>query len=261
MPIHPTALVDQAATIDPSAEIGPFVVIEGPVVIGPRTRVLAHATLLGDTQIGADNAIHMGAVIGNTPQDLSYSGAPTRVRIGDRNVIREHVQIHRAAVAGSSTEIGDDNFLMATAHVAHDCKVGNRVILANGAVLGGHARVEDRVFLSGNTAVHQHVRVGTLALLRGTCAADRDVPPFCIVDGINDVRGLNRIGLRRAGYDAAQIDGLHHAFRVLFGRRRNLGLALAELEAEGPTAEVAQLIEFIRSSKRGVCTAPRRTAP
>lgn len=258
MPIHPTALVDPAATIDPSAEVGPFVVVEGPVAIGPRTRVLAHATLLGDTRIGADNAIHMGAVIGNTPQDLGYTGAPTSVRIGDRNVIREHVQIHRAAVAGGSTEIGDDNFLMANAHVAHDCKVGDRVILANGAVLGGHARVEDRVFLSGNTAIHQHVRVGTLALLRGTCAADRDVPPFCIVDGINDVRGLNRVGLRRAGYDAAQIDALHHAFRVLFGRRRNLGHALAELEAQVPTAAVAQLIEFIRSSKRGVCTAPRR---
>lgn len=257
MPIHPTAIVDPAARIDPSAEIGPFVVVDGPVVVGARTRVLAHATLIGDTHLGSDNEIHMGAVVGNTPQDRSYAGAATGVRIGDRNVIREHVQIHRATIAGSATRIGDDNYLMATAHVAHDCTVGNSVIMANGAVVGGHATIEDRVFLSGNTAVHQQVRVGTLALLRGTCAADRDVPPFCIIDGINDVRALNRIGLRRAGYGPERIDALHHAFRVLFGRRRNLTRAIEELEAEGANDDVRRLLDFIRASKRGVCTAAR----
>lgn len=258
MTIHPSAIVDPAATIDPSASVGAFVVVEGPVVVGPRTRIAAHATLLGDTHLGADNEIHMGAVIGNTPQDRSYVGAATGVRIGNRNVIREHVQVHRATIEGAATRLGDDNYLMATAHVAHDCVVGNHVTLANGAVLGGHATVEDRVFLSGNTAVHQRVRVGTLALLRGTCAADRDIPPFCIVDGINQVRALNRIGLLRAGFSRARVDALHHAFRVLFGRRRNLARATAELEAEGPGDDVRYLLDFIRASKRGICVAPAR---
>jgi UDP-N-acetylglucosamine acyltransferase len=232
------------------------VVVEGPVIVGARTRVLAHATLLGSTTIGADNEIHMGAVIGNTPQDRGYAGGESGVRIGDRNIFREHVQVHRASSPGGATEIGDDNFFMATSHVAHDCRVGNHVTLANGAVLGGHATVEDRVFLSGNSAVHQHVRVGTLAFLRGVSAADRDVPPYCIVDAINVVRALNRVGLRRAGVPAAGIDALRRAFRILFARRRNLALAMEEVGAGPVTAEVQRLLDFIRSSTRGICSGP-----
>lgn len=257
MAIHPTAIVDPAAEIDPSASIGPFVVVDGPVVVGARTRVLAHATLLGRTTIGADNEIHMGAVIGNTPQDRGYDGSATEVCIGDRNVFREHVQIHRASRPGGATRIGDDNYFMATSHIAHDCRVGSHVTLANGAAVGGHATLADRVFLSGNTAVHQHVRVGTLAMLRGVSAADRDVPPYCIVDGIDVVRALNRVGLRRAGVPAERIDALRRAFRILFARRRNLTLAMAEVEAVAPTDEVAHLLEFLRSSTRGVCSGPR----
>jgi len=257
MPIHPTAIVDPSAAIDPSADIGPFVVVEGPVVIGARTRIFAHATVVGDTHIGTDNEIHMGAVIGNTPQDRSYRGAATGVRIGDRNVFREHVQVHRATIEGQATRIGNDNYLMATSHVAHDCTVGDHVIFANGAVIGGHAVIEDLVFLSGNAAVHQHVRMGKLSFLRGVCGANRDVAPFCIVDGIGDVRALNRVGLRRAGYDRSRIDALHHAFRTLFARRRNLSHAIAELEAENPGEDVRYMLDFIRNSKRGVCSAPR----
>jgi len=258
MPIHPTALVDAAADIHPDADIGPFVVIDGPVVVGARTRVLAHATLLGNTRIGADNEIHMGVALGDTPQDRSYDRAPSQVRIGDRNVFREHVQVHRGSGAGTVTVIGDDNYFMATAHVAHNCIIGNHVTLANGAVVGGHAHIEDRVFLSGNTAVHQHVRVGTLAFLRGVSAADRDVPPFCIVDDINVIRALNRIGLRRAGFEPARIDALRRAFRILFAHRRNLNQAMAEVESEPITADVRQLLGFIRASERGVCAGPRQ---
>lgn len=256
MPIHSTALVDPAASIDPSATIGPFVVVDGPVVVGARTRVLPHATLLGPTTIGADNEIHMGAVIGNTPQERGYAGSESSVRIGDRNIFREHVQVHRASRPGGVTEIGDDNFFMATSHVAHDCRIASHVTLANGAVIGGHATIEDRVFLSGNSAVHQHVRVGTLAFLRGVSAADRDVPPYCIVDSINVVRALNRVGLRRAGVSAEGIDALRRAFRILFARRRNFTLAMEEVCAAPVTAEVQRLLDFIRSSPRGVCSGP-----
>jgi UDP-N-acetylglucosamine acyltransferase len=257
MPIHPTALIDPRAEIDPSAEIGPYVVVDGPVVVGAGTRVLAHAVLTGHTTIGRDNVIHSGAVIGDEPQDLTYKGAPTAVRIGDRNVIREHAEIHRATKLERPTTLGDDNFLLSQAHVAHDCQLGNRIILATGATLGGHVHVADLVFVSGNCVVHQNVRIGTLALLRGLSRTSRDVPPFCMMDWTHVVRGINRVGLRRAGFSAEQIRAVQRAFVTLFGTRRNLRQALAEVESGPLTAEVAHLVEFIRASKRGVCGGPR----
>src|SRR5574341_1857830 len=166
MPIHPAAFVDPHAEIHAAAEIGPFVVIDHHVRVGRGTRVLAHATLTGWTDIGEDNVIHMGAVIGDAPQDVTYDGSESYVRIGARNVIREHVQIHRGTKPGSTTTIGDDNYFMNNAHIGHNCHVGNRTIMANGAVLGGYVVLEDQVFVSANCAVHQFVRVGRLALLR-----------------------------------------------------------------------------------------------
>lgn len=258
MAIHPTAIVDPRATIDTTAEIGPYVVIEGPVRIGPRTRVLAHAFLGGVTTLGADNVVHPGAVLGHEPQDLSYTGAPTELVIGDRNVFREHAEVHRATQPGTQTVIGDDNFLMSRAHVAHNCRLGNRTILATGATLGGHVTVGDMAFVSGNCVVHQHVRVGRLALLRGLSRASRDVPPFAISDYTHTVRGVNRVGLRRAGLDPDRIRALASAFRVLFRVRTNLATALARVEAEFQTPEIGELIAFIRSSIRGVGGGPRR---
>ena len=205
--------------------------VDGPVVVGAGTRVLAHAVLTGHTTIGRDNVIHMGAVVGHEPQDLSYKGAPTGLRIGDRNIIREHVEIHRATTLEHPTTLGDDNFLFGHAHVGHDCQLGNRIIMANGAMLGGHVTVDDQAFISGNCVVHQFVRVGRLALLRGLSRTSRDVPPFCIMDGTHTVRGINRVGLRRAGFSAEQIRALQRAFATLFRSRRNLRLALAEVEA------------------------------
>lgn len=256
MPVHPSAVIDPRARIDPLADIGPFVVVDGPVVVGAGTRVCAHVTLTGATTIGRDNVIHSGAVIGDVPQDLSYRGEESFVRIGDRNVIREHVEIHRGSKAGSATEVGDDNFLMTHAHIAHDCRVGNRVIMATGTALGGHVQVADQVFLSGNCVVHQFVRVGRLALLRGLSRASRDVPPFCIMDGTHTVRGVNRIGLRRAGFTSDQIRALRRAFATLFRTRRNLRLALEDVCAGGCSPEVAHVVEFIRASTRGVCSGP-----
>lgn len=256
MPIHATAIVDPAAEIATDVTVGPYVVIDGPVVVGARTRIAAHATLCGHTTIGEENEIHMGAVIGNTPQDRGYAGEESFVKIGSRNIFREHVQIHRGTGEGTTTSIGDDNFLMATAHVAHNGTVGNHVTMANGAVIGGHATVEDRVFLSASCAVHQHVRVGALAFLRGLSAVDRDVPPFAMVDQINVIRGLNRVGLQRAGFSRDAIAELRRLYRRLFARRCNLSLAIGELEKEGLGPEANRVLAFIRTSERGVCRGP-----
>ena len=256
--IHPSAIVDPRAEVDPSAEIGPYVVIDGPVRIGPRTRVMAGAYLAGRTEIGADNVIHPGAVLGHEPQDLAYDGAPTGLRIGARNVLREHCEVHRGTRAGTVTEIGDDNYLMSHAHVAHNCRLGNRVILATGAALGGHVQVDDQAFISGNCVVHQHVRVGRLSIMQGLASASRDVPPFAIVAGMHTVRGLNRVGLERAGFDRQRQRALATAFRILFRVRTHLGAAMARVEAEVRSPDVDHLLAFLRTSRRGVALGPPR---
>ncbi len=258
MPVHPTAIVDLRATLDGSAEIGPYVVIDGPVTIGPRTRVLAGAYLTGRTEIGADNVIHPGVVLGHEPQDLAYRGAETGLRIGDRNVFREHAEVHRGTEPGTWTEIGDDNYLMSQAHVGHNCRLGSNVIMATGATLGGHVVVEDQAFISGNCVVHQHCRVGRLVIMRGLSRASRDLPPFAIVDGTHTVRGLNRVGLRRAGFDRERMGALASAFRILFRVRTNLAAAMARVEAEVRSPDVDHLLAFIRSSRRGVAFGPVR---
>ena len=258
MPIHPTAIIDARAEVHPHAEIGPYVVVDGPVRVGPGTRVLAHVTLLGWTRIGAANVIHPGAVLGDEPQDLAYDGSESYLDIGDRNVIREHVHIHRGTQPRSSTIIGNDNYFMNNSHVAHNCRVGDHVILANGAVLGGYVQVEDRVFLSAGCAVHQYVRIGRLALMRGLSRTSRDVPPFCIVDGTHTVRALNRVGLRRAGFTTVQIRELQVVFRRLFRRRRNLAAGVREIDRSTCSPEVGYLLDFIHASKRGVCVGPRK---
>lgn len=261
MPIHPTALVDRHATIDPTADIGPYVVLDGPVEVGARTRVMAHAVLLGRTVVGDDTVVHPGAVLGDAPQDLKYVDAPTGVRIGHRNVIREHVQVHRGTAPDTWTIVGDDCFLMANAHVAHNCVVGSHVIVASGALLAGHVTVGDGAFVSGNCVVHQYTRIGRLAIMRGLSRASRDVPPFSILDGTHTVRGVNRVGLRRAGFDAARIRLLVRAFRILFGVRTNLRMAMTRVEAECRSPDVDELLAFIRAATRGVAMGPPRGGP
>jgi len=250
--IHPTAVVDPRAEIDARAEVGPYVVIEGPVRVGSGTRVMAGAYVTGRTEIGADNVIHPGAVIGHEPQDLAYAGAETGLRIGDRNVFREHTEVHRGTEAGTWTEIGNDNYLMSRAHVAHNCRIANGVILATGATLGGRVVVEDQVFISGNCVVHQHCRIGRLAIMRGLSRTSRDVPPFCVLDETHRVRALNRVGLRRAGFDRERLRTLAAAFRILFRVRTNLSAAIARVEAEVSSPDVDYLLAFLRASRRGV---------
>lgn len=257
MSIHPTAHVDPRAEIEDGVEIGPYAVIDGPARVGRGTRLLAHAVIAGRTRLGRDNVVHYGAVIGGEPQDLAYAGADSEVRIGDRNVFREHVYVHRGTQAGTATVIGDDNYLMGHSHVGHNSRLGDRVILASGAVLGGHVQVADAAFISGNCVVHQHVRVGRLALMRGLSRAARDVPPFCLMDYTHTVRGVNVVGLRRAGFSSDRIRAVRRAYAHLFGRRRNLRLALAEVEQGEVGEDVGELLEFIRASRRGVCFGMR----
>jgi len=254
MTIHPSAIIAANAEIDAEVDIGPYVVIEGPVKIGRGTRVMAHACIMGRTQIGAHNEIHPGAVLGDTPQDKAYKEKESYLKIGDRNIIREHVQIHRGTVAGSATMVGDDNFLMANSHIGHNCKIGDHNVLANGALLGGYVEMGSHVFISGNCVVHQFVRIGDYALMRGLSGTSRDVPPFAIVDWQHTVRGVNVVGLKRAGFDEQRIREIRRAFRVLFRQGRNLSLAVKEIEnVERASPDVLTLLDFIRSSKRGVC--------
>jgi len=254
MSIHPTAIIDSRAEIDSGVEIGPYVVIDGPVKVSRGNRIMAHAVLTGWTEIGEENEIHPGAVLGDAPQDKAYQGEETYLKIGKRNVIREGVQVHRGTAPGSSTVIGDRNFLMANSHVGHNCRLGDGIVLANGALLGGYVEVGDNVFISGNCVVHQFVRIGSFALMRGLSATSRDVPPFAIIDWQHTVRGVNVVGLKRAGFDEPRIRSLRQAFRILFRKGRNLALALKELEAQdGANQDVLVLLDFIKASKRGVC--------
>jgi UDP-N-acetylglucosamine acyltransferase len=258
--IHETAVVSPDAVIHSSVVIGAYSVVEGGVRIGAETVVMPHAVLRGSTDIGERNVIHPGAVLGGEPQDLAFAGGETFLRIGNDNVFREHATVHRGTVAGSATVIGDGNYFMQSAHVAHNCRVGNQTIVAGGALLAGHVELADRVFVSGNCVVHQHVRIGRLALLRGLSRTSRDVPPFCIIDGTHTVRGVNAIGLRRAGFDPARISAIRHAVVTLFGRPTHLGHALARVEAGELTDDVRELLAFVRASKRGVCVPPRTRA-
>lgn len=263
---HPTALVSLEARIAPDVTIGAFAVIDGPVTIGPGCTVGPHVHLIGPMTIGANNHIHTGAVLGGPPQHLGYKNEPTTVEIGDGNTFREHVTVNRGMPVGSgtgTTKIGDRCLFMAGAHVAHDCVVGNDVILANGALLGGHVTVGDRAFLSGNSAVHQFCRVGRLAFLSGTSATTKDIPPFWVMQDVNRVRGLNLVGMKRAGMPPAERAAVRSAFRIIYLTRPAplLSVALLRIEAElGRVPAVQELLQFARTSKRGIVGAHRYTA-
>jgi UDP-N-acetylglucosamine acyltransferase len=259
MSIDATARIAPEAELAPDVEVGPGAIIEGPSRIGPGSRILAHAYIGPHTTIGASNLIGFGAVIGYEPQDYAFQGEKSYTIIGDHNIIREYATIHRGTKPGSATRVGDHNFLMALSHLAHNAVVGNHVIVVNGALVGGYVEVADRAFISGNCVIHQFCRVGTLALMRGGTRTSRDVPPYSIIDGDHLVRGLNLVGLKRAGFTSAQIAPLRQAFRLLFARRGNLSLALERVEAEVEiTPEVTHLLEFIKAAKRGVALGPRR---
>ena len=259
--IHSTAVIDPLAEIGDNVEIGPHVVVEGPVRLGDGCVVRPGAHLIGPLTLGRHNVVFSHAVLGERPQHLKYDGEATRVEIGDHNVFREHVTVHRGTTASWKTTIGSHNFLMAGAHVAHDCVVGDRCILANGALLGGHCSLEDNVFISGNSALHQYVRVGRLALLSGVSGSTMDIPPFVIQHRVNVVAGVNVVGMRRAGVPTDHIDAVRRAFHILYHERMVLPAALERIDRElGTVAEVAEMTAFIRASRRGINLVNEREA-
>ncbi|MFZ5775551.1 MAG: acyl-ACP--UDP-N-acetylglucosamine O-acyltransferase [Thermodesulfobacteriota bacterium] len=258
MSIHPTAVVDPGAELHETVTVGPYAVIDKGVRIGADSVVSPHAVVTGATTIGARTTIGPFATIGAPPQDLKYHNEETRVVIGDDNQIREYVSIHRGTPGGRGiTTVGNGNLLMAYTHVAHDCTLGDHVIMANAATLGGHVEVGDRVIIGGLTAVHQFSRIGEYAYIGGMSGISKDVPPYVITAGIRNqlrVTGINRIGLRRAGFSADSIKRLMNAYRIIF-RTPELLLqdALVKALDEGADCEpVARLVNFFKASKRSV---------
>ncbi len=252
MAIHPTAIIDPQAEVDSTAEIGPFAIINGPCRIGARTKVMAHAIIGPWCEIGEDNVIHYGAVVGHEPQHLAYKGEERWTKIGHRNIIREYATIHRAYVEGTATTIGDDCLLMAYAHVAHDCQIGNRVVLVSNVLVGGHAEIEDGAFLGGGSAVHQFTRIGKLVMVAGLARVSQDVPPFMMVAGESKIRALNIVGLRRANVSAEARTAIKRAYRILYHQGMPLPLAVEEIRQSDMTPEVRHMVDFITKSKRGV---------
>jgi UDP-N-acetylglucosamine acyltransferase len=252
--IHPTAIIDPRARIDSTVRIGPYAIIDEGVEIGPHCAIGPQVYITGSTIIGAHNRFHAGCVIGDAPQDLKYDGAPTRLRIGDHNVFREHMTANRATTLEADTIVGSHNYLMQHSHIAHNCVVGDHVILAGGALLAGHAEVQDRAFISGNCLVHQYTRVGTLAMMQGGAAISKDLPPFTVALRENEICGLNIVGLRRAGLTPEDRLELKRLYRALFRDGQNLGnaVARANLEFSSPVARL--LLDFLAASKHGVCT-------
>jgi UDP-N-acetylglucosamine acyltransferase len=252
--IHPTAIVHPQAKLDATVSVGPYAVIDAGVQLDAHCVVGPHVYLTGITQIGSHNTFHAGCVIGDAPQDLKYHGEPTRVRIGDHNVFREHVTVHRATTADGETVIGSHNFLMANAHVGHNSQLADHIIIANGALLGGHVTVQDRAFISGNCLVHQFCRVGTLAMMQGGSAVSQDLPPFTIVRRVNEMCGLNAVGLRRAGFAAEQRLELRKLYHALFRSRKNLRAVIAEAQKNFSSPAAKVLLDFVADAKRGLCS-------
>jgi len=259
--IDPCAHVSPEADVAPNVRIGPGAVVEKGARVGEGTTIMANAVITRHAVIGARCTIHYGAVIGGDPQDLAFKDVPTRVILGDEVTVREFATIHRATVPGAATVVGKGCYLMVNAHVAHDCVLGERVIVCNSALVAGHCSIGDRAFLSGNTVVHQFSRVGPLVMLSGISGIGRDIGPYLIVANRSAVCGVNVVGLRRAGFDAAQRRRVQDAYRELFAAR-TLTEGVAALRANGAAShpEVAAIADFFTAeSKRGF-SRPRRGA-
>ncbi|HZF01497.1 MAG TPA: acyl-ACP--UDP-N-acetylglucosamine O-acyltransferase [Methylomirabilota bacterium] len=253
MMIHSSAIIHPKAKLDATVRVGPFAVIDEGVELGANCVVGPHVYLTGQTKIGANNSFHAGCVIGDAPQDLKYKNEPTRLRIGDHNVFREHSTVHRSNKLEEDTVIGSHNFFMANCHVGHNCQIGNHIIIVNGALLAGHVTVQDRAFISGNCLVHQFTRIGTLAMMQGGAGVGQDLPPFTIATGINTICGLNVVGLRRAGFTSEQRLELKRLYHLLFRSGKNVRDAVVEAQKIFTSASAKILLGFVASAKRGVC--------
>ncbi|MDB5775280.1 MAG: lpxA [Herbaspirillum sp.] len=257
--VHPTAIIEAGALLDATVEVGPYAVIGARAVIGAGTRIGPHVVIQGRTTIGRDNTIYQFASIGAAPQDKKYAGEDTALEIGDRNTIREFVTLNRGTTQDAgATRIGNDNLIMAYVHIAHDCQLGNHLILANNATLAGHVHLGDWVFLGGFTTIHQFCHIGAHAMTAFTAAVSQDVPPFVTAAG-NRAKpaGINSEGLKRRGFSSEQIQAIKRGYRLVYRADLPLEQAKAALEAEAlrsPDAAVylRQLRDFIESSPRGI---------
>ena len=254
--IHPTAIVDPRAELGRDVSVGAYAVIRADVTLGDGCRVGEHVLVEGPTVLGRDNALHPHSVVGTAPQDLKYKGEPTRLEMGDGNVVREFVTLNRGTVQGEGlTKIGHRCLFMAFTHVAHDCRVGSHVIMANNAALAGHVHMEDFVVVGGMVGIHQFVRIGESAMLAGGSMVGKDVPPFSLVQGDRArIVGVNAVGLKRRGFSEASIAAVHATVRTWIKSRAGFEKTLSQVEAEyGADEKVAQWIRFVRaSSDRGV---------
>ncbi|PYL05891.1 MAG: acyl-ACP--UDP-N-acetylglucosamine O-acyltransferase [Verrucomicrobia bacterium] len=258
--IHPTALVDPVARIGAAVEIGPFSIIGPHAVIGEKTVVQSHVVIEGEVTIGNGNFIGHGAMIGAPPQDVSFSPErKTRVEIGNDNIIREYCTIHRGSPEGSATKIGDENFLMAGAHIGHNCVIGNNVVIANNCLLAGHVRVDDGAFLGGGSTFHQHMHIGRLVMVQGSSAFGKDLPPFVIAAERNYVFGLNVVGLRRARFSAKDREEIKAAFKLIYQSGLNISQALEKAVTMKFGAPAREFLDFVANAKkRGICPLKRR---
>ena len=259
--IDATARVDPAARIAEGVSIGPYCIIGPNVAVAENCTLIAHVHVTGHTTIGARTAIYPFTSLGTPPQSVHYHGEPTRLEIGADCDIREGVTMNIGTTARGVTTIGERCFLMANSHVAHNSRIGAHVILANGALLAGHVEIGDRAFISGNCIIHQFTRVGTLALMQGGAAASQDVPPYCLASGLNGLYGLNAVGLRRAGFDADQRMELQRLYRALFRSGMDMGTALRAARAAFSSPAALAMLDFIASSKRGVCRHAHHATP
>jgi len=256
MKVHPTAIIDPSAKVHPSCKIGPYCVIGPEVDLGEGCHLVSQVAIEGPTKIGADNKLFPFCTIGMAPQDLTYAGEPTRLEIGDHNQIREFVTINRGTVKGGGlTRVGSHILIMAYTHIAHDCAIGDHVILANAATLGGHVTVEEWAQVGAVCPVHHFVRIGAHSFIGGGTTVTRDVLPFSKTSAARDAHayGLNAIGLERRGFSKERIGKIHHAYKVLLASRLNTSQALEKLKSEPDRGDdVETLIKFIEQSERGV---------
>lgn len=254
--IHATAIVDPKAELDAGVEVGPYCIVKRGVRIGKGTRLLSHVIVEGTSSIGENNTVHPFACIGFAPQDLRYKGEETELVIGDQNVIREYVTIHRASVNGDKiTSVGNSNFLMSYVHIAHDCKIGSHVIMANAATLAGHIVVEDHAVIGGLVAIHQFTRIGQYAMVGGFSGIGQDIPPYMIASGARaKLFGPNAIGLKRHGFSDATVNAIKKSYKILFREKRTLRDAITAVKNDFPhVPEIRHLIDFIEKNKRGIC--------
>ncbi len=253
--IHPTAIVDSTAQIAESCEVGPYTIVGADVSIGEGSWIGPHVVLKGPTTIGANNKIFQFASVGEDPQDLKYAGEPTRLEIGDNNVIREYATINRGTAAGGAvTRIGNNNLLMAYIHIAHDCQIANNTVFSNGASLAGHVNVGEHAILAGFACVHQFCSVGEHAFVGLNSVANRDVPPFMMAVGnYAEAKGINKNGLRRRGFSDDAIAALHRAYMALVRQKGQRDMAVEALSSELEAyPEVKRFLTFIENSERGI---------